>query len=414
MAKSSAKNEAKTTKSVKTPKPKTVLEHKGLAALQPPKNTGDACVAFDVKQVRTAVTAVTESLAFARDATTDSGDILVMLSYEVEDTCVVVFARSGGASRYKIPCRVFKRGRDRALVVPMSLFRAVTGEFVTLTLAEADNAIKFSSGRVHGSVQLASTPDDYSTNFPYEVPAADYTLPASTVDGIVTKLMFPSFDPTLPLLGLPLHILVKKNRLQLSSNDNLAGALYALDDVDLGKLDVVIPGQALLKVTKLSKATEIKLGFGADVFRMKTPEIDIVHPTGTYDLLDMRGFIADSEKAKPDFELELETVELITAIDSVMSVSALDRGEGKITLDFSPEGTGLATFQGNVANAKQKFRVQKITVKSKSMNIITDGRRLTSFITMLKLYKTFRLRVANNRAFMSAPDNSLVFMLPLA
>lgn len=385
-------------------------------ALQPPAKLLDSCIAFNVKEIRAAVASVTEALAMAKDSSTDStAEVSVMLAFEQDDICCVIFARGGGAARYNVPCKVFKPGKDRAVIVPATLFRAVSGEYVTLNVNLGKNEVQFVSGRIRGKVQLPNTVEEYATMLPVDVPKAKYSIPTSVIDGIVPKILFPSFDPSLPLLGLPLHILVKKQRLRLASNDSLVCAMYELADVQLDAIDVVVPGQALLKVAKLSKADTVKLGFAESCFRMKTPEIDIVHPTGVYDLFDMQGFIKDEKRERPDFELELVTEELTQALDAVMCLSIVDHGEGKVTLEFDAASkSGKAVFSGTTAGAKQKFNIASVIHKSKSMTIITDGKRLAAFVSMLKLFKTFTMRVHNSRAFMSAPDNSFVFMLPLA
>lgn len=387
-----------------------------LDTVQQPAKLFDACIAFNVKEVRAAVAAVTEALAMSKDSSTDNtSEVSVMLAFEKDDTCCVIFARGGGAARYNVPCKVFKPGSDRAVVVPATLFRAISGEFVTLAINSAKNEIHFVAGRINGNIQIPNTVEEYATMLPVDVPKAKYSIPTSVIDGIVPKILFPSFDPSLPLLGLPLHILVKKGQLKLSSNDSLVCAMYEMSDVQLDPIDVVVPGQALMKITKISKADTVLLGFAESCFRMKTPEIDIVHPTGVYDLFDMQGFIKDEQKEKPDFELELVTAELTQALDAVMCLSVVDHGEGKVTLEFDAHSkSGKAIFSGTIAGAKQKFEISEVIHKSKSMTVITDGKRLAAFVSMLKLFKTFTMRVHNSRAFMSAPDNSFVFMLPLA
>lgn len=395
---------------------KSTVKKSSFDSLQPPAKLFDACIAFNVKEVRAAVAAVTDALAMSKDSSTDNtAEVSVMLAFEHDDTCCVIFARGGGAARYNVPCKVFKPGSDRATIVPATLFRAISGEFVTLAINAAKNEVHFISGRINGNIQIPNTVEEYATMLPVDVPKAKYSIPTSVIDGIVPKILFPSFDPSLPLLGLPLHILVKKGQLKLSSNDSLVCAMYEMSDVQLDPIDVVVPGQALLKIAKISKSGTVKLGFAESCFRMKTPEIDIVHPTGVYDLFDMRGFIKDEQREKPDFELELVTTELTQALDAVMCLSVVDHGEGKVTLEFDASSkSGKAIFNGTIAGAKQKFEISEVIHKSKSMTVITDGKRLAAFVSMLKLFKTFTMRVHNSRAFMSAPDNSFVFMLPLA
>lgn len=380
-----------------------------------PAKLGDASIAFETKVIKAAVASAVDSLAMARDSMSEQQEPSIMLAFDNDDSCNVIFARSSGGARVTVPARIFNKGKDHAFVVPVSLFRAVSGETVTLTVFNDKDQIVFNSGAVTGNIQIPSTIGDYASALPLTVPKAVYELPTSVVDTVVSKLMFPSFDPMLTTLGLPLHILVRKGKLMLSSNDSLAGAMYTLDDVKLDKLDVVIPGQALVKIAKLTKADTIRLGFEENLFRIKTPEIDVTHPAGTYDLFDIRGFIADDEKETPDYELMLPTVALLTAIEGVIGISVLEKGEGnKVSLEFEADGTGKARFIGNVAQARNPFKITKVLKKAREMTIITDGRRLVSFISMMKHCTDFRLRVHNNRAFMYSPDNSLVFMLPLA
>lgn len=416
--KTSAQNQPKASDIIKAEQKQKQQKAKPspLQNVKEPSKIGDACIAFVTKEIKAAVAAVVDSLAMAKDTRSELAEPSVMLAFDSnDDSCNVIFASSNGGSRTSVSARVFNKGKDHAFIAPVSLFRAVSGETVTLTVFNSKDQLSFQSGAVSGHVQIPSTVGDYASTLPLTVPKANYELPTSVVDTVVAKLMFPSFDPLLTTLGLPLHILVKKGKLMLSSNDALVGAMYTLPDTKLANLDVVIPGQALVKIAKQTKAESIRLGFEESLFRVKTPELDVTHPAGTYDLFDIRGFIADDEAEEPDYELLLPTVELLSALEGVMGISALERGEGnKVSLEFNGDGTGKARFLGNVAQARNPFSITKTIKKAKEMTIITDGRRLVSFIGMLKHCKDFRIRVHNNRAFLYSPDRSLVFMLPLA
>ena len=417
-----AKSKKKSEEVSKEAKKPTASESR-LAKLESPKVTRDLCVAFDMREVRTAVGQVIESLSMARDGSTGDSEVVVMFALDTDvnkktgiGKCHVIFARAGGSARTQISCRVFHAG-DGSFVAPASLFRAVGGDTLTLTVDLNNNALGFKCS-VNGSLQLPTTVEEYSMLFPHRdsIPKTKYELPSFVVNNIATKLMFPSFDPSLPLLGLPLHILVKKKKMRLTSNDSIVGALYSFDDSELEDIDVVLPGQALLVMSKISKADSLRLGFSESLFRMTVPGvIDVIHPTGIYDIIDMRGFLASDEKQKPDFEVVLPTAAVIDAINGVMGLSALDRGEGKILLEFGDIKSGRATFKGNVvSNARKAFPIVEVPVKGRVMEITTDGRRLTSFLSILKEFPRITVRVRNSRAFLMPPDQSYVFMLPLA
>lgn len=386
-----------------------------LAALEPPKNLGSACVGFDIKEIRAKSSSVVDMLSITRlgdDLGGGSSENAVLVDFKDPENVALVYLRAGASVTLKVSAKVFRPG---AFVVDASLFRAIKGNSPFLVLASntKSNSVKFRCGGTRGSVQMLNTPDDYLTAAPVVGFKANIVLPKGLVTEVFSRLMFNSFDPGLPAIGLPLDIRVGKSVMNVTACDNLVGAMYTRPEKALPDFNICVPGSAFLKIAKHIEADILKFGYNDSAFRIRSKGLDVIHPIIPYDLVDLDAWLAEEMEKKPKFEMVLPTLEFIDAIDNAMSMSAIDKTESKITIEFE-ESKGRVIFLGSNTQAKTNFPINKMLKSGKSMNIITNGKRITGFVNILKSYPEFRLRVGSGRAFLFAPDNSFSFLVPLA
>ena len=157
----------------------------------------------------------------------------------------------------------------------------------------------------------------------------------------------------------------------------------------------------------------LKCGFTEKAFRVRSHGIDVIHPMATYDLIDILAYLEEEQGYKAEFEMILPTNDFMDAIESAMCMSSIDKTESKITIEFE-ETKGRVLFQGSNTQSKSPFQIKKMIKPGKNMVIITNGKRIMSFINILKGFVEFRMRVRKGRAYLFAPDNSFTFMIPLS
>lgn len=417
MVKNSAK--PKQEKPASKPKTKSVSENTDskLAALEAPKKLGDSCVGFDIKEIRAKASSVVDMLSITRlgDDLGMSSENAVLVDFRDPENVLLVYLRAGASVTLKLSGKVFKPG---AFVVDASLFRAIKGNspFLVLAANNKANSVEFRCGGTRGSVQMLNTPDDYLIAAPTVDFKANIVLPKLLVTEIFSRLMFNSFDPGLPAIGLPLDIRVGKSTMNVTACDNLVGAMYTRPEKALPEFNICVPGSAFLKIAKHIDSDIMKFGYNDSAFRLRAKGIDVIHPIIAYDLIDLDAWLSEELQKKPKFELVLPTLEFIDAVENAMAMSTIDKTESKITIEFEADSKkGRVIFMGSNTQAKTGFPISKVLTSGKSMTIITSGKRIIGFVNILKSYPEFRLRVGGGgRAFLFAPDNSFSFLVPLS
>jgi DNA polymerase III sliding clamp (beta) subunit (PCNA family) len=391
-----------------------VLSDSKLAAVDAPKNLGAACIALDVKELRAKVSAMVDILAFNKVSEDVSGgtENAILVNFKDPEKPVLQYVKSGASVTVAIGAKVFKPG---SFVVDVALFRAVRGNspFIVLIKNKEQNSVEFKCGGTRGAVQMLATASEYLMNAPTVEFKANIVLPKPLITEVFGRLMFNSFDPGLPAVGLPLNISVKSGKITVTSNDNIVGAVYTKTDKILPEFNVCVPGQALIRAVKHLDSSVVKFGYSDSAFRIKSAGYDVIHPIVTYDVVDLKKWIEEETERKPEYELVLPTLEFIEAIENAMAMAVMDKTESKITIEFS-EDKGKVIFAGSNTQALTNFKINKTIKSGKSMSIVTNGKRIVGFVGILKVYPEFRLRVSKGRAFLYAPDDSFIFLVPLA
>ena len=385
--------------------------------LEAPKNTGDGCIAFELREIRNAVGTAVDVLSTAKHLDGDGDDTInsVLIDFRKDGVVQVRYVHAGAYACMNVTGKVFHPG---AFVVDAGLFRAVKGNspFVYMTVNKSSNAVEFRCGTTRGSVQLLSTAKEYLLACPEPLPddAKTVVLPKALVVDTFSRLLFPSFDPGLPAMGLPLNMTVGKDGVIVTSNDNIVGAIYRLPNHKGDRFKACVPGQAFVKIVKNMPYDVVKCSFGEKLFRVRCMGLDVLHPVIVYDLVDLLSWLAEDEAKKPDFELVLPTNEFVEALDSAMCMSTLDKSETKLTIEFGKDGRGKITFLGSNTQSKSTFTVTKTIKAGKEQSIMTNGKRILSFVSLLKGFKIMRLRVSGGRAYLFSQDNSYTFLVPLS
>lgn len=390
---------------------KTAKGSGGLDDFPEPKKLGDGCVCFDLKDLRakTAVALDTLSVTKSVDDGVGQTENGILIDFRKEG-CSIKYIKSGAYACVDVDAKVFK---PSSFVVDAGMFRAIKGseQFVVFVINKEANAVEFRCGTTRGSVQLLSSAKDYLSQAPEPFQGSDVVLARGLVVDTFSKLMFNSFDPALPAVGLPLNIVSGKSSLTVTSNDNIVGALYKKQGV-FDKFSACVPGQVFIKIVKNMPFDTVKCSFSENMFRVRCKGVDVMHPNTVYDLVDLLSWLEEDQKEKPDFELVLPTTEFVESIDAAMCMSAIDKSETSITIEFGEE-TGKVVFLGSNTQSRSTFQITKTVKRGKQQSITTNGKRILSFIALMRGFKEFRLRVSQGRAYLFAPDDSFIFLVPL-
>lgn len=379
--------------------------------IPPLKNNGDGCVAFEMKEIRAKVSSALDMLSVTKTLEDESSENSILVDFR-RDGCMIHYLKSGAYACLEVTGTVFKPG---AFVVDAGLFRAIKGDapFVYFIINRESNAVEFKCGRTKGSVQLLNTAKEYLAQAPEPLQGNDVVLAKTLIVDTFSKLLFNSFDPAIPALGLPLNISSGKNGITVTSNDNIVGSLYSRLEKACDKFKACVPGQSFIKIAKNMPYDTVRCSFSENMFRIRCKGVDVTHPSGTYDLVDLLSWLEEDKKLKPDYEIILPTNQFIDAIDSAMCMSVIDKTESNISVEFGPD-SGKVIFLGSNTQSRSTFPVTKILKAGKQQSFITNGKRILSFIALLKGFKEFRLRVSQGRAYLFAPDESFVFLVPLS
>jgi hypothetical protein len=384
--------------------------------LEAPKNLGDGCIAFELKEVRARVGVALDVLSTAKQLDAEDAAVnSVLIDFRKDNVISIRYVHAGAYACVNVIGKVFK---PAAFVVDAGLFRAIRGNspFVYLSVNKQSNAVEFRCGTTKGSVQLLASAKEYllACPEPLHEDAKTVVLPRALVVDTFSRLLFPSFDPGIPAMGLPLNMTSTKTGLIVTSNDNIVGAVYRLPNHKGDRFKAVVPGQSFIRIVKNMPFETVKCSFSEKTFRVRCIGLDVIHPVIVYDLVDLLTWLAEDEAGKPDFELLLNTNEFVDALDSAMCMSTLDKTETKLTVEFGGDGKGKILFLGSNTQSKSTFAIAKTLKSGKEQTIITNGKRILSFVSLLKGFKTFRLRVSKGRAYLFSPDQTFTFLVPLS
>lgn len=390
----------------------------GLEALVPPKKLGNGCMGFELKDVRNTVATLCGALSIAATDFEESETPVLLES--VDDTgCRVTYYRHGSTATATIPAHVFAPG---SFVVTTELFRAIKGTspFAVFTVFDSSNRVDYRCGNSSGSVQCLNTPDAYRSLIAMEKPKTPHVLDRNTITEIASRLMFSSFDPGIPAMGLPLNIVSsRKNKTTVfMTNDNLVGGIHERNSgITSSDIDITLPGMALIKAVKATTGDEIKFGYTEDqkLFRVRANGVDITHPCGTYDIIDLKAWLAEEASETPDYEIMVSSSSFMEALQSCLSMSMLDKTESKVTIEFAQknDSQGFVKFLGTGSKASTEFEISRIKKRGESMILITEGKRIAAFVAILKDFDKINMRVRAGRCFMSSPGKEFTFMVPL-
>lgn len=383
----------------------SVLDH-----AKPPKNLGSGCVAFELKELRAKASSLLDMLS--TKTVDDETENSVLVDFREGKTARLHYVRNGAYATADVEAKTYSHG---AFAVDAAVFKAIKGQaqIVYFVMDKSSNSVGFRCGATSGSVQMLSGAKEYLKQAPEPFKAPETILQTAQVTDVFSKLMFSSFDPALPAMGLPLNIVSGKDGLVVTSNDNIVGSLYRKPGKALDKFSACVPGQVFIKIAKNMPHEQIKCGFGTNMFRVRCLGMEVVHPLVTYDLVDLLSWLDEDAKQKPVFEVVVPVHEFADAIESAMCMSVIDKTESNISVEFG-EDSGKVSFLGSSANSKSKFSVTKtLSGKSRERSFTTNGRRILSFVALLRGFKEFRLRVSQGRAYMFAPDESFTFLVPL-
>jgi hypothetical protein len=401
----------------KTPAPEKVQKAKAprsLDALETPKNRGDGCIAIELKELKSKVSCVLDILASSVksfDATETENAIL--LDFSAPESPMLVYTKTGSVVTAPITARVFKPG---AFVVNADILKSVkaTSPFIVMAINTESNAVEFRSGNLRGSMQMLATAQEFKASVNTQKPKTVLSLPKSLITNTFSNLLYNSFDPGLPAAGLPLSIVSDKTGLRVTTNDNLVGAVFKTSKT-YDAFQVCVPGNALVKIVKHMPADTVRVGFDERSMRVRSQGLDVTCPLVVYDLVDIEAWITEEETHKPEFELLIDTASFETSIENALCLSGVDKSETKVTIELDAKtNKGKVVFIGASTSTSTDFTVKKYLKTKENMNIITNGKRLASFVHILKVFPSFRLRVRKGRAFLYAPDDSLVYMVPLS
>lgn len=388
-------------------------KQQSLEDLEPPKNQGKGCIAFEVKEVKAKLSCVLDILSssvkeFDAGSNIENG---VLIDFTAPEQPMLVYTKSGAVVHAPISAKVFKPG---SFVVSADILKAIRpgSPFITLAVNQENNCVEFKSGDLRGSIQMLSTTQEYKASIHTSKVKTTLSLPKALITSTFNNLLYQSFDPGLPVMGLPFSIVSDKSGLVVTTNDNLVGAVYKTSKV-YDAFKACIPGSTLVRVAKHMPGDVLKIGFDENSMRIRSQGLDVTCPLVVYDLVDIEAWIRDEETHKPEFEMLVDSKSFESAIDGALCLSSIDKSESKVTIEFDGD-KGKVVFLGASTNTKTTFTIKKKLKTRESMTVITNGKRLNSFVKILSGFPEFRFRVRKGRAFLYAPDSSLVYMVPLS
>lgn len=333
-------------------------KQQSLDDIEAPKKTGAGCIAFEIKELKSKVACVIDILSSSIkefDAGSNAENA-VLVDFTAPEAPMLVYVKSGSCVTAPITARVIKPG---SFVVSADILKSIkaSSPFLVLVVNEESNAVEFRSGDLKGSVQMLATTQEYKASMPSGRLKTTLSLPKSLILSTFNNLLYQSFDPGLPAVGLPLSIVSDKNGLVVTTNDNLVGAVYKTPKV-YDAFKTCVPGSTLVRIAKHMPGDTIKVGFDSNTMRMRSSGLDVTCPLVVYDLVDIESWIREEEEHKPEFEVVVDSKSFENSIESALCLSSIDKSESKVTIEFDAD-KGRVLFLGASTSTKTSFVIKK-------------------------------------------------------
>ena len=378
---------------------------------QPPQDLGDCAFQVDAKEITKAVRTLVQSGTFGggdndmfgSDGTASALDAL-LVRVTKDNELQLAYSKLTVYATTTLPCVTYKSGE---FVIPSTLFSSVKFAASDVTFVLKSRKLTFKSGGVSGNMQVSGEAADVESNKPEKI-KCDLLLTKPFVTDIASKLMYSSFDMSLPSYGLPLQILSRKGRLTLTSSDSICAAMLTRRD-DLPDMDLTLPGSALIQIVKALGCDEVKLGTNQSQFRVSGGGYSVYHPIGVYEVVPVADYLKNEVMTqKHDMEVVVNAPSLCEALSTSMGINKISKANNIVDLDFSK---GMITYRNDVAKLTTSFKV--VSCKGSSVKHTTDGQKLLAFLTPVKIMKTAKIILFDSRLLIFTEDESLVYILPI-
>ena len=378
---------------------------------EPPSDLGECAFQVDSKEITKAVRTLVMSGTFGggdtdmfgSDGTASALDAL-LVRVTGDNELQLTYSKLTVYATTTLPCVTYKPGE---FVIPSTLFSSVKFAASGVTFVLKSRKLVFKSGSVSGNMQVSGEAADVESNKPEKI-KCDLLLTKPFVTDIASKLMYSSFDMSLPSYGLPLQILSRKGRLTLTSSDSICAAMLTRKD-DLPDIDLTLPGSALIQIVKALGCDEVKIGANQSQFRVSGGGFSVYHPIGVYEVIPVAEYLKNEVLTqKHDMTVVINAPSLCDALSTSMGINKIAKANNIVDIDFSK---GTITYRNDVAKLSTSFEV--VSCRGSSVKHTTDGQKLLAFLTPVKIMKTAKILLFDSRLFIFTEDESLVYILPI-
>ena len=146
--------------------------------------------------------------------------------------------------------------------------------------------------------------------------------------------MFNSTDPAITKqVGLPLHLIIKKNRVTIQTSDAFCAILYSVDlKEEAPSADILTQGVLLKAVLGMYKNCEIEFSSNNELTRLKSSKFEVVVPTR--ELVSYNIYEWFKKEKNPKHTLLIKTEDISSLVSEVCVVSKLANIDPVVSFNY--------------------------------------------------------------------------------
>lgn len=259
--------------------------------------------------------------------------------FEAKDGKVhLTYAHQGTYIKVKIKATVESDGffvSDPFLLESLPV-RAKVSSIETLKDGENNFHLKYSNGSVKHNIIVHNNKEIVTDNIPNKasIPSKGCTIQSSQVTSILNTVMFNSTDPAITKqVGLPLHLIIKKNRVTIQTSDAFCAILYSVDlKEEAPSADILTQGVLLKAVLGMYKNCEIEFSSNNELTRLKSSKFEVVVPTR--ELVSYNIYEWFKKEKNPKHTLLIKTEDISSLVSEVCVVSKLANIDPVVSFNY--------------------------------------------------------------------------------
>ncbi len=374
------------------------------------RDYGEACFEVEPSKLRVVVDTLIKCSVYggAKDFGDDgTGTSIDSLLLDVKDGKVnLVYSKLAVYATASVDVKVHKAG---SIVVSPSLFTGMKFPGKSLIVTLKKDKVFFESGSMKGDLQVSGSLEDIEAAKPTDKIKCNIIFEKASFEKTVGRVLYNSFDTSLPSYGLPLHIKSENGKVRLVTCDSICVAMLKQKIKSFPDVDTVFPGSALLHIVKSLKSDEVKVGVSDNMFRVVAAGYSIYHPLGVYEMIDVEAYLRDEVGSDDKFEMvcKFDVESFSKAMASALDINKLAKANNIVEVNFAK---GTITYRNDVSNVDVSFPVIEHQGSSKCM---TDGQKLTAFMSSMKITGQCTMKSFEGRLLIYTEDEKLVYIMPL-